>query len=921
VALIGRTRELSALTGLLERAAGGDSAVMLLRGEPGIGKTALLEAVSESAATRGMTTASVTGVESEAPLGYAALHRLLRFFPGSVERLPAPQRDALRITLGLDFGPPPDRFLVGLGVLTLLADAASDAPLLIVIDDAQWLDSESGTVLGFAARRLQAERVVMLFAAREADEGLPWLSALPELMIDRLGDRDAAQLLSEVTSVFLSPGTQARLLEECRGNPLTLVEIAGQLTPDQLAGTAVIPDPLPAAGSLHQLLVRRLEHLTAGDRLLLAVAAAEPTASERLVRGVARRLGANTESDAEVHRLVTFGDVIQFRHPLVRSAAYYSMPLYERRRIHGELAREMDSPQNPDRVAWHLAMATTGPDEAVAGKLEQAAQRMRDRGGYAASAALLRRAAALSVDEHHRTDRLLHASETALTAGRPDQARAVLEEARRGLSDERQAAFALRLSGEALFATGAAGDAARELLAAAKALLAFDQDLGRQTLLSALIAAEFAAADVLAEVRSFATSFSQADLSPGDLHTVTDLFLFGFLHRLAGNAALAARLMRKAFSDLERSEPPDDLRAHIPPIVPAAASAELLDRRAGFIAARSYTEFARDAGALMVLPNALVFLATVYIHQGHFEEAEVALTEASQLGRATGAPGTPDITTEQRVFLLCWRGDEAEALAQAAVLTAAHEQPGPGLDLASGHLALLELSSGRYRDAFERLEPIARQDRLGFGTLMLADFIEAAARSGQRSEAVAALDRLAIRASAGAAQMGLGRLARCRALLADDDQAEGFYQESIEVLRDADLTTDLARSHLVYGEWLRRQRRRREARSQLGAAFDAFAGMGAKGFAARARTELRATGGHARARHAGVSRELTAQETQVATLVVAGDTNREAAAKLFISPATVEYHLRHVYQKFGVSSRTQLARSMALKERELRPVR
>ena len=280
--------------------------------------------------------------------------------------MPAPQRDALRITLGLDFGPPPDRFLVGLGVLTLLADAASDAPLLIVIDDAQRLDSESGTVLGFAARRLQAERVVMLFAAREADEGLPWLSALPELMIDRLGDRDAAQLLSEVTSVFLSPGTQARLLEECRDNPLTLVEIPCQLTPDQLAGTAVIPDPLPAAGSLHQLLVRLLEHLTAGDRLLLAVAAAEPTASQRLVRGVARLLGANTESDAEVHRLVTFGDVIQFRHPLVRSAAYYSMPLYERRRIHGELSREMDSPQNPDRVAWHLAIATTGPDEAVA---------------------------------------------------------------------------------------------------------------------------------------------------------------------------------------------------------------------------------------------------------------------------------------------------------------------------------------------------------------------------------------------------------------------------------------------------------------------------------------------------------------------------------------------------------------------------
>ena len=530
-------------------------------------------------------------------------------------------------------------------------------------------------MLGFTARRLQAERVVMLFAAREADEGLPWLSALPELMIDRLGDRDAAKLLSEVTSVFLSPGTQARLLKECRGNPLTLVEIACQLTPDHLAGTAVIPDPLPAAG-----------RCTSCSSATRAPDCRGPTAACRRSRGAdcVREAGPGRGAPAgSEHRKRRRGPSpgdLRRRHPvppppgalgcLLQHAALRTPP----DRWRASAGDGLPAEPRPGGLA-----PGDGDDRtrrSRGGKTEQAAQRMRDRGGYAASVALLR-AAALSIDEHHRTDRLLHASETALTAGRPDQARAVLEEARRGLSDERQAAFALRLSGEALFATGAAGDAARELLAAAKALLAFDQDLGGQTLLGALIAAEFAAADVLAEVRSFATSFSQADLSPGDPHTVTDLFLFGFLHRLAGNAELAARLMRKAFSDLERSKPPDDLRAQIPPIVPAAASAELLDRRAGFIAARSYAEFARDAGALMVLPNALVFLATVYIHQGRFEEAEVALTEASQLGRATGAPKTPDITTEQRVFLLCWRGDEAEALAQAALLTAAHEQPGP----------------------------------------------------------------------------------------------------------------------------------------------------------------------------------------------------------------------------------------------------
>jgi DNA-binding CsgD family transcriptional regulator len=915
VALIDRTRELSVLTGLIEDAQAGNSAAMVLRGEPGIGKTVLLEAVSGSADTQGMTTAHVSGIESEAPLGYAALHRLIRFFPGAVDRLPPPQRDALRTTFGLVFGPPPDRFLIGLGVLTLLANAAAEGPLLAVIDDAQWLDPESGTVLGFAARRLQAERVVMLFAAREAEDVPRWLSALPELVIGPLDDLDATELLSQVTSGQLGPDARTRLLGESRGNPLALVEVARELTPEQLTGDAVLPDPLPATGSLRQLFARRLRQLTPEAQLLLAVAAAEPTASEPLAWSVAQRLGAVAEPDGELDRLVSFGDSVRFSHPLVRSAAYYNRPISERRRIHGALAAEMDSPPNSDRVAWHLAMSATGPDEAIAGKLEQAAQRMRDRGGYAANSALLRRAAALSVDEHLRADRLLAAAEAALTAARPDQARAMLDEARRLPIDERQAALALRLSGEALFATGATDDAARELLAAAKVLVAFDPSLARQTLLTALMAANFAATDVFEEVRSFAATIVPADLPPEDLPSVVDLFFFGFLRRLADDAESAARLLRKALTDLEHSERADELRVVIPPFVPVIASAELIDESFAVVAASSYAEFARRAGALTVLPNALIALARVYIREGRFGDAEVALTEASQLSQATGAPGIPDIAAEQRLFLQCWRGDEAEALAQAAALTAARKPPSPGSDLAAAHLALLDLSKGRYRDAFERLGPITREDRLALGTLMLADFIEAAARSGQPSEAVAALDRLAARATAGDGRLGLGRLARCRALLAPEDEAEGQYRRSIEVLGGANSPTELARSHLVYGEWLRRQRRRREARDQLGAASDAFAGIGAEGFAERARTELEATGGHARARSPETSLALTAQETQVARLVVEGDTNREAAAKLFISPATVEYHLRHIYQKLGVSSRTQLARKISQAER------
>jgi DNA-binding CsgD family transcriptional regulator len=911
VALIGRTDEFSLLTDLLKGAQAGNSAVLVLRGEPGIGKTALLDAVSAAADAQGMTTATVAGIESEAPLGYAALDRLIRFFPGAVDRLPAPQRDALRTALGLDFGPLPDRFLIGLGVLTLLADAAADGPLLVVIDDGQWLDPESCTVLGFAARRLQAERVVMLFAARETEDGPPLSSALPELAIDPLDDRAATELLAEITGGLLGPDIRARLLGECRGNPLALVEVVRELTPEQLTGAAVLPDPLPAVGSLSELFARRLRQLAPGARLLLAVAAAEPTISKPLAWDVVQRLGAAAEADDELGRLVSFGADVRFSHPLVRSAAYYGRPLAERRRIHGALAEVMDSPRNSDRAAWHLAMATTGPDEAVASRLEQAARRMRDRGGYAANSALLQRAAALSVDEHVGTGRLLAAADAALTAGRPEQARSMLEEARRRPIDERQAALALRLSGEALFATGATDHAARELLAAAKAVTAFDPSLARQTLLSALIAANFGAADAFEEVRSFAATIMPADLAPEDPTSAVDLFLFGFLHRLAGDAGLAACLLRRAVADLERSERADELRAAIPAFVPFMADVELIDGDAAFVSASSYAEFARRAGALTVLPNALIVLARVYIRAGRFEDAEVALTEASQLRQATGAPGIPDIAAEQWIYLQCWRGDEAEACAQAAALTALREPASPGTDLVAAHLALLDLSKGRYQDAFNRLRPITREDRLALGTFMLADFIEAAARSGQDAEAVTALAHLAARATAGDGRLGHGRLARCRALLAPGNEAEEQYRRSIELLGDANSATELARSYLVYGEWLRRQRRAREARSPLGAAFAAFADMGARGFAARTQAELKATGVYAKTRHADASSGLTAQETQVARLVAAGDTNREVAAKLFISPATVDYHLRHIYQKLGVSSRTLLARKIS----------
>jgi DNA-binding CsgD family transcriptional regulator len=911
VVLIDRTAEMKTLAGLLDGAEIGSSAAILLRGEAGIGKTALLQTVGGVAAERGMRTASVAGIEAEAPLGYAALHRLLQLFPEAIDRLPAPQRDALRFTLGLVSGPPPDRFLVGLGLLTLLADGASEHPLLIVVDDAHWVDLESGTVLGFAARRLQAERMTMLFAARDAEDEPAWLSDVPELRIGRLEDSDARGLLAEVTGGLVSPDIQARLVEGCSGNPLALVEVAHHLTPEQLSGGAVLPVPLPVGGPVQQLFVRRLDRLSPGARRLVAVAAAEPTASLGLVWRVARRLGVDTDgAAAELDRLVTFNEGVEFLHPLVRSAAYYDLPASERRLVHRALGQEMDSPHRSDRAAWHLALAATGPDEAIARRLDRAAQRANDGGGYAAATTLLRRAADLSADEDQRTDRLLAASEAALAAALPEQAQRLLDLVGGHPMNERQTLLALRLSSEASFSVGATDEAARGLLAAAKMLMAIDPPLARRTLLRALSAAVWAARDVLTEVRSYGMTLREPGASPDELREVTDLFLFGFLRRLAGDVQLAAPLLREALSELERSKPSDGLRAAIPPVVPAIASAELIDDGATFTAASSFVEFARRAGALTLLPNALVGLARVHIRQGRFVDAEDALAEASQLVRATGAPGSPDILADHWIFLLCWRGDEAEAQARAAALMAAR-RPGPGHDLISGHLAVLDLSAGRYKDAFDRLAPITGEDRLGFGTIMLPDFVEAAARSGQRTAAVAALDRLAPRAVAGATHMGLGRLARCQGLLADDGEAEEHYRKSIRLLGQSTSATDLARSHLMFGEWLRRQRRRSDARSELRTAYGMFADMGADGFAERARIELAATGAKLRKRVRGTTTDLTPQETQVAKLVVDGHTNREVAARLFLSPATIDYHLRKVFQKLSVSSRAELTRRMA----------
>ncbi len=910
--LIDRTSELELLTGLLTQAADGISEALVVRGAPGIGKTALLDAVAARASDDGLRVARVTGVESEAPLGYAAVHRLLLLFPGFTEQLPAPQREALQSTFGLLAGPPPDRFLVALGVLTLLADVASEAPLLCVIDDAQWLDDESAVVFGFVARRLHAERVVMLFAARELTEVASAFQGLRQVVIGNLDDGDAATLLSSIVKSRLSQYVVSRLVAEASGNPLVLAEMTAQLTPAQLAGTAILPDPLPAAGSLQQMFSRRLESLSPSARLLLAVAAAEPTARYSLICDAARRLGVDpATTESEVVGLADFGATVTFRHPLVRSVAYHSVPVAHRRVIHWTLAELTDAGEQPDRVAWHLAMAATGPDDALATQLAQAAERARDRGGYAAAATFLARAAELSVDDQLRCDRILAASEAALTAGRLDQARALLDQAQAGAASDSQLATALRHSGEVAFARGQTGDAARLLLAAAKRLILVDARLGRRTLLAALTAAQYAREDATAEVRAFAKDVFDTSVDLEDRSSVADCLLLGFLQRLSGAPRKAAPLLRAAMGHLRDPETPDAIRMSVSVAVGGLAGTELLDQDAILEVLDTYVRFARRAGALRILPPALATLAIALTRQGRFDEAQEACAEARVLGEATGALGRP-LAWSAELNLLCWRGREAEAREHGVMIGAEEEHRGGDIrayrDQSPMYLTVLELGLGRYRRAYSQALPIYRADRLGFGTLVLPEFIEAATRCGELLVAHEALNRLKERAEASGARWGLGRLACCQALLAED--AEPLYSRAIELLKLGTLLTDLARAHLLFGEWLRRQRRRREARPQLTAAYELFSDMGAEAFAQRARVELEATGETARKRSVETTQTLTPQEAQVARLVANGGTNRDVAAQLFISPATVDYHLRKVYQKLEITSRTQLARTM-----------
>jgi DNA-binding CsgD family transcriptional regulator len=914
VMLVGRPAERKVLGGLLTRAADGYSGALVLRGETGVGKTALLDETAAAAAADGMQIARLTGMDAETQLGYAGLHRFLLPFADHLERLPGPQREALQCTFGLVAGPPADRFLVALAVLTLLAEAASEAPLVCVVDDVHWLDPESVVVLGFVARRLCAERVVLLFAVREPTGQVSALVGLPELVLGGLGETAALELLASLTPGRVSPAVSARIVAETGGNPLALAEVAGDLSSAQLAGAEELPEPLPVGGSLEEAFGRRVSRLPPEARLLLAVAAAEPTGSQALLWRAVGELGIDpaVAAAADLGGLAEIGSQVEFRHPLVRSVVYYATPVRRRRLIHRALAAAGDGSDRPDRVAWHLGMAAAGPDEAVAARLEQAAGSARDRGGYAATVTFLSRAAELSAGEDQRARRLLAAAEAALIAGQPVRAGVLLEEATPLLGDPLARAQVRRLQGTIRFALGQAGEAPAILLEAARALAPFDVRGARQSLLEAFDAALFvgwsANRAVLAEIARTARDIPAAG---GSEASAADLLLDGFAVRAVAGYPAAVPLLRRAIAMLRADDlsPAEGLRGLR---LGCVAAADLFDDQAQHALVARWVQLARDQGALTALPVALNNQGACDVSAGQFDAARACFAERLEISAATGNRGVIGTTGMAEAYELVWRGRETDARRVAAVV--AGEATGAGRGAQSVWvqycLAVLELGLGNYQAALQCVLGV-QEDDAPFSALALPDLVEAAARCGETGLAEVALGRLAERAAAAGTPLALGLLARSRALLAGDADAEGLYEEAVKHLEQCRSAPELARAHLVYGEWLRRQRRRRDARRQLRTAHEMFTAMGAAAFAERARIELLATGERARRRIPQTESELTPQEAQIARLVSQGESNRDIAAQLFLSPSTVDYHLRKVFRKVGVASRTQLAHTMA----------
>ena len=895
-------RERAVLDQLVASVRAGPSRALVLRGEAGVGKSALLEYLVQHAS--GCDVARAAGVESEMELAYAGLQQLCAPFVDRLERLPGPQRDAVSTAFGLRDGAPPDRFLVGLAVLSLLSDIAEQRPRICVVDDAQWLDAASAQALAFVARRLGAESVGLVFAVREPG-GEQHFAGVAELAVSGLDDRAARALLATVLAGPLDERVRDRIVAETRGNPLALLELPRGRTPAELAGGFGLPDGPAVHGRIEQSFRERLAPLPPLTRCLLLLAAAEPTGDPVLVWRAAAELGIGPDAAAPAAGagLVDFGAQVRFGHPLVRSAVYSAAAAQERQRVHRALADATDADVDPDRRAWHCAQAAAGLDEDVAAELERSAGRARARGGLAAGAAFHERAVELTPDPRRRAQRALLAAQCKHLAGAPDAALRLLAIAQAGPLDEHERARVQLLQAQITFAMTRGRDAPPLLLEAARRLESLDATLARETYLEAFAAA--LSADRLVrrgDVGEIAAAVLAADWERST--RATDLLLDGLALLTREGYAAGAPALKVALRAF-RDEPlcaEDELRWLW---LACRIARALADDEAWDELTARHLELARRAGAFSALPVALTDRVLVELFAGRIEIAMSLAAESDAVVEATGS----HVTLRTSIVLANWRGRDAEAVALIEARRQDVLRRGEGLWLAANDWgsAIRYNGLGRYEDAFDAAERAAEAARgLGPSILLLAELIEAAVRGGQAERATGPLAQLAEIAHAAGTDWALGTHARAAAMLAEGEAAERLYQEAIERLSRVRTRATLARAHLLYGEWLRREHRRVDAREQLRVAYAMLSDMGMEAFAERTRRELLATGETVRKRTVATLDELTPQEAQVARLAGGGQTNPEIATQLFLSPRTVEWHLRKVYGKLGVGSRKEL---------------
>lgn len=912
--LLDRRMETAAIDRVLGSVRDGFSGTLVLRGGPGVGKTALLGYAINSASD--LQLCGAAGVEAEISLDFGALYQLLVPFLPRIADLGPPQRHALRVAFGLEEGPPPSRFLVGLAALMVLSHAAEDQPVLCLVDDAQWLDAESANALAFVARRLYADRVGMIvtfgdWATFPEPATLQVFEGLPAMVVGGLPDAEAAELLCRAVGAHLDEQVARRILADTQRNPLALAELGAQFTADQLAGRASLPEPIPVSQRLEQRFLRQVRDLPADTQAFLLLAGADIAGDRVGLWRVASLAGIDADAAAaaaEAAGLVELsGSSVWFRHPLIRSAVYHGATDAQRRAAHLELAEagDADSAAGRSRQAWHRAAAAVAPDEGIAAGLEEAAERESARGGYAARAALLRRAVELTPDDVRRARREVALAEAELIRGHPDTARDLVTSALPRLADDRQRGLAKRLNGAILFATGDAA-AAADALEEASQMLAPDAGAARDAILEATRAAVWAGPAQTRKITSAARSFPGVT---GSEPTASDLFLEGWRVRFTAGYSQAVAPLRAAAAALRADDldPATGLRWFE---MGVAAAGSLWDDQGFIDLIGRWVRAARTLGALTELPIALAWQAFSAAVEGRFQDADTRSAELRELITVSARPGLLGVDSLSEGILLAYRGQLAAARASGIAQIRESTARGQGKLAEFGQyiLAVADLFAGDYDAAAAAALAVIADDTPATAEMALPELIEAAARAGQRDVADSAFETMSERALAAGTPWALGLRARCAALIDDGERAEEHYQEAVSQLRRCRAVVDLARAHLLYGQWLRRARRRRDARRELRTAWDMFTAMGADGIAGQAATELRATGERARARSPETTFDLTPREAGVADLAAAGASNIDIAAQLFISPSTVEHHLGSVFRKLGITSRTQLAR-------------